>query len=378
MKLSCTRENLHQGLSITSHLTTKNVNLPVLQNVLVKAEGGSIRFTSTNLEIAVSCTVRGKVEVGGEFTVPSKLFFDYVSLLPNETVTVEGSGNSLSVSCASNKTRMNGLPATEFPLVPEVVTSRSYRVPVAALRAALSQVLFAVASNEARPELSGACARFGADGTVSTLTLAATDSYRLAEAIVPLPAGSVQEDFQAIIPARTLSEVSRVLSVFKDEVDSPQDITLRLSDNQAVFSFGGVELVSRLIEGNYPDYRQIVPKDFQTQATLDRDDFVKAVKTASLFSRTGLFDVTLEFDASGKRLRVNATDAARGDNMAECEAEVGGKDNKVTVNYRYLLDGLNACGSDQVSFKMIDGSNPCLLTPKEGVGYLYIVMPIKQ
>lgn len=378
MKLSCTRENLHQGLSITSHLTSKNINLPVLQNVLVKADGGSIRFTATNLEIAVSCTVRGKVDAGGEFTVPSKLFFDYVSLLPNETVTVEGSGTSLSVSCAGNKTRMNGLPASEFPLVPEVSTSRSYRIPVIGLRAALSQVLFAVATNESRPELAGVCARFTADGTASTLTLAATDSYRLAEAVVGLPAGSVQEEFQAILPSRTLSEVNRILSVFKDEVDSPSDITLRLSDNQAVFHFGSVELVSRLIEGNYPDYRQIIPKSFQTQVVLDRDDFMKAVKTASLFSRTGLFDVTLEFDAPAKRLRVKATDAARGENVAECEAAIEGTDNKVTVNFRYLLDGLSACGSDQVAFKMIDGGNPCLLTPKEGNGYLYIVMPIKQ
>src|SRR3989344_9095951 len=115
MKLSCTRENLRQGLSITSHLTSKNVNLPVLQNVLVKADGGTIRFTTTNLEIAVSCTVRGKVESGGEFTVPSKLFFDYVSLLPNETVTVEGSGDALAVSCGGNKTPMNGIPASHVP-----------------------------------------------------------------------------------------------------------------------------------------------------------------------------------------------------------------------------------------------------------------------
>lgn len=378
MKLSCTKENLRQGLSITSHLTTKNVNLPVLQNVLVKAEGGTIRFTSTNLEIAVSCTVRGKVDVGGECTVPSKLFFDYVSLLPNETVTIEGSGTSLSVSCAGNKTRMNGLPATEFPLVPEVIGDKTFRIPVTALRAALSQVLFAVASNESRPELTGVCARFCADGTVSTLVLAATDSYRLAEAVVPLPAGSVQGEHAAIIPARTLSEVNRILSVFKDEVDSPSEMIMKLSDNQAAFSFGSVELVSRLIEGNYPDYRQIIPKSFQTQAMLDREDFMKAVKTASLFSRTGLFDVTLEFDTVGKRLRVKATDAARGENVAECEISVEGADNKVTVNYRYLLDGLNACMNDQVAFRMIDGSNPCLLAPKEGAGFLYIVMPIKQ
>ncbi|OGL67028.1 DNA polymerase III subunit beta [Candidatus Uhrbacteria bacterium RIFCSPHIGHO2_01_FULL_63_20] len=377
MKLSCTRENLRQGLSITSHLTSKNVNLPVLQNVLVKADGGTIRFTTTNLEIAVSCTVRGKVESGGEFTVPSKLFFDYVSLLPNETVTVEGSGAALAVSCGGNKTRMNGLPASEFPLVPEVSATRAYRIPVESFRQALSQVLFAVATNESRPELAGVSVRFEA-GTNPSLTLAATDSYRLAEASLKLPGGSVEGDSSFIIPSRTLGEVNRILAVFKDEVEAPTEIILKLSDNQAVFSYGSVELVSRLIDGNYPDYRQIIPKSFQTQAVLDRDDFAKAVKTASLFSRTGLFDVTLEFDPAAKKLRVKATDAARGENTAECEADATGNENKVTVNYRYLLDGLNAMGSDQVLFKMIDAGNPCVIQPAEGSNYLYIVMPIKQ
>jgi DNA polymerase-3 subunit beta len=377
MKLSCTRENLYQGLSITSHLTSKNVNLPVLQNVLIKAEGGTIRFTTTNLEIAVSCILRGKVDVSGEFTVPSKLFYDYVSLLPDETVTVETNGNALSVSCGSYRTKMNGLPASEFPLVPEVSASRTYHVPVAVFRAALSQVLFAVATNESRPELTGISMQFTPKGSSGLLTMAATDSYRLAEATIPFSDAVSQED-RVIIPSRTLSEVNRILSVFKDEVDSPSDVTLKLSDNQVVFSYGTVELVSRLIEGSYPDYRQIVPKSFDTTAVLDRDDVVKAVKTASLFSRTGLFDVAIEFSADGKTLSVKSTDASRGENNAECQVDVEGKDNKVTVNYRYLLDGLNACGSEQVKFQMIDAGNPCLLTPAEGNSYLYIVMPIKQ
>jgi len=188
----------------------------------------------------------------------------------------------------------------------------------------------------------------------------------------------VEGDSSFIIPSRTLGEVNRILAVFKDEVEAPTEIILKLSDNQAVFSYGSVELVSRLIDGNYPDYRQIIPKSFQTQAVLDRDDFAKAVKTASLFSRTGLFDVTLEFDPAAKKLRVKATDAARGENTAECEADATGNENKVTVNYRYLLDGLNAMGSDQVLFKMIDAGNPCVIQPAEGSNYLYIVMPIKQ
>ena len=146
-----------------------------------------------------------------------------------------------------------------------------------------------------------------------------------------------------------------------------------------MFTYGSVELISRTIEGNYPDYKQIIPKQFQTETVLDRDDFGKAVKTASLFSRTGLFDVTLNLDPTTKQLSVKALDASRGENTAVCGADISGQKNTVTVNYRYLLDGLNAMETEEVLFQMIDPSNPCLVTPKDtSMQYLYIVMPIKQ
>ncbi len=374
MKLSCTRENLFQGLAIASHLTSKNVNLPVLQNILIQAEGGTIRFTTTNLEIAVRCIVRGKVDEPGEVTVPSKLFYDYVSLLPNETVSVDGNATSLSVVCGGYKTKMNGLSASEFPLVPDVQAAVSVSIPVPALREALSRVLFAVSTNESRPELTGVYMRFEKTENSYNLILASTDSYRLSESVIALEKGL--EDKQVIIPARTLGEVNRILSVFKDDVEAAAHIEMRLSDNQAVFRFGTVELVSRIIEGNYPDYRQIIPKTFETTSVIDRDDFVKSVKTAALFSKNGLFDVTLSFAKDG--LTVRSVDAQRGENTAICPANVTGKDNTVTVNYRYLLDGLSACASDNVIFEMIDASNPCVVRPSDAKGYLYIVMPIKQ
>ncbi len=378
MKLSCTKENLHQGLSIVSHLTNKNVNLPILQNVLVKAEGGTIRLTTTNLEMAVNCTIRGKVDEAGEATIPSKLFFDYVSLLPSETVTIDGEAEVLKIVCGSYKTKMNGLPSTEFPLVPQVQGTRSFKIPAEDLRVALGRVLFAVASNESRPELTGVSMQFMPGETEGKLVLASTDSYRLAEATISLVTAPTDSAVSVIVPAKTLSEVARILSVFRDDVDVPSSVQMDISDNQAVFSYGPVELISRIIEGNYPDYRQIIPKQYETHATIDRDDFVQAVKTASLFSKTGLFDVALELDPLASALSVKALDATRGENVAACGAIITGKNNGVTLNYRYLLDGMNAIGTEQLAFQMIDTANPCLLTAKDDPSYLYIVMPIKQ
>lgn len=382
MKLSCTRDNLHQALSIASHLTSKNVNLPVLQNVLVKAEGGTIRFTTTNLELAVHCAVRGKVDESGSCTVPSKLFSDYVSLLPNEHVAIVSEGDTLRVSCGSHKTKINGLPAVEFPVVPSVEDGVTLQIPVEGLRRALSQVLMAVATNESRPELTGVSMRVSGENG-GGLTLAATDSYRLSERILSLDGGESVGEHRIIVPSRTLSELNRILSVFKDSVESPSVVTMTFSESQVTFHFGSVELISRLIEGTYPDYQQIIPKNFQTKAIVDRDDLIKAVKAASLFSRQGLFDVTLVLNPETNTLSVKALEATTGENIVECGAEVTGQQNTVTVNYRYLLDGLNAMGTEKIVFEMIDAANPCLLTPKETEEsakneYLYIVMPIRQ
>lgn len=378
MKLSCTRENLHQGLSIASHLVTKNNNLPILQNVLLKAEGGNIKFTATNLEIAINCSVRGKVEEPGELTVPSKLFFDYVSLLPNEVIHLSTQGEQLVVECGSHKTKIHGLSSTDFPLVPKVEGGLSFQIPVEELRAALGQVLFSVATNESRPELTGVYMHFFPLDQELRLTLASTDSYRLSEKTIPVTQGP-QDVFDVVIPAKTLSEVSRILSVFRDEVDLPSYITMNVKQNQVVFMYGPVELVSRTIEERYPDYQQIIPKQFQTQALLDRDDFVKAVKTASLFSKNGLFDVMLSFSPETQKVSVQSVDATRGENETMCDGTVSGTINTVTVNFRYLLDGLQSLSSDQVLFELIDGSNPCLLTKKDQhEEHRYIVMPIKQ
>jgi len=337
-----------------------------------------MNLTTTNLEIAITCAVRGKVEDSGDFTVPAKLLFDYVSLLPNEHMTLGVEGSVLSIVCGNNKTRMNGLSSADFPPMPHLQEEETYQIPAQGLRAALSRVLFAVTMNEARPELTGVSVEFKRIGEETKLILAATDSYRLAEAILTIPPQTVQEK-KVIIPAKTLAEVNRILSLFRDSIEAPSSIVLGLSDNQVVFSFGSVQLISRTIEGQYPDYRQIIPQQFQTQAVLDREDFTKSVKTASLFSRHGLFDITLSFEPAEKRLDVKSTDADRGENRASCFSDTQGKSNGVTLNYRYLLDGLAAVGSEKVQFQMVDASNPCVLREQDGkASYLYIIMPIKQ
>lgn len=377
MKLSCTKENLNQGLSVVGHLSAKNANLPILNNVLLRADVGGLRLTATNLDITVTSQVRGKVDQPGEYTLPSRLFSDYVSLLPDERVDLDLLDASLSVVCGSSKTKINGMPSGEFPLVPQITGGTKFMIPVAALETALSRTLFAVATSEARQVLTGAFMSFV--GETKSLTVAATDSYRLGESTVGLK-GEVMGERRVIIPARTLAELRRIIGVLKDSAEMPEELEVELTDSQVAFRYGSAEILSRTLDGVYPPYREIIPKQVKTEIVINRAAFIQAVRRTSLFSKVGLFDVRLGVKAGGKELHLSAADTGRGENTVAMDAEVIGEDNAVTLNYRYLLDGVGAMSSEKIVIKLIDGVNPCVVVPKEETGqpYLYIVMPIRQ
>ncbi len=386
MKFSCTQENLNQGLAIVSHIANKNVNLPILGNVLIKSEDKVLRFMATNLEIAVNCAVRGKVEESGEFTVPSRLFSDYVSLLPKERVDVTQTDNSVTVSCGSYQTKLNGIPASEFPLIPSIDKKYRFNVKVSDFRKAVGQVLFAVAPNESRPEISGVMFRFAPASGQVNLILAATDSYRLAEKIisgVAEPEGqNIKDQVTLIVPARTVAEIVRILGVFRDELNARENIEIGIGESQVAFAYDNVEVISRTIEGKYPDYRQLIPDNFQTEVILSKDELQRAVKTTSLFSRTGLNDIHFGFKAE-RTVHLSAINSQTGEHAVDLVGTVQGKDNEVTVNFKYFLDGVNNVESDAVALQLVDAVSPCLIRPSRGgkvvtEDYLYIVMPIRQ
>lgn len=355
------------------------MNLPILSNVLLKADAGGLRLVSTNLEIAVSCLVRGKVDQQGEYTVPAKLFYDYVNLLPNDRIDLDLLDHALAIHCGASKTKMNGIPANEYPLIPPVQGGVTFTINAVAFDAALGQTLFAVATNEARPELTGVYMVFSTEGGARTVTMAATDSYRLGERSVAVQTGP-EEEKRVIVPQRTLLEVRRIVSVFRDSIDAPEELEIEVAESQIAFRFGNVELTSRTLEGKYPDYRQIIPKAANTEIIVNRSALAQAVKRTSLFSKAGLFDVRVEAQPDAKSLVLSAIDAGRGENTVAIDAEISGPVNNIVLNYRYLLDGLNALSSEKVALRMIDGFSPCVLQPNEQPDekYLYIIMPIRQ
>jgi len=375
MKIFSLQENLKQGLFIVGHIAGKNVNLPILNNIMIKIEGGNIKMLATNLEIGIVTMVRGKIEKEGAYTVDAKIISECINLLPNKKVGLELKDGVLAVDSDNYKVKIRGQSAEEFPLIPEVDKKNYYSAPIEEFKKAVTQVMFAVSLSESRLELSGVMFNFNGAG----LTLAATDSYRLAEKNIKIKTNN-REEKKIIVPAKTLQELIRILSGFQASAVEAEDqeIKFYISENQILFTCGSTELVSRLIEGQYPDYQQIIPTTSKTKAISQRAELIRAVKLASLFSKTGINDINLDFPKGKNQVVVSSVSGQTGENVTSLEAKVSGEDNGIVVNYRYLLDGLNNIDSELVRLEIVDGNTPCLLKSDKETDYLYIIMPIKQ
>ncbi|MFA5029819.1 MAG: DNA polymerase III subunit beta [Patescibacteria group bacterium] len=374
MKISCTQENLNQGLMVVSHIANKNSNLPILANILIKVEDKILTFSATNLEIGIIAQVRGKVEKEGDFTVDAKLLADYISLLPKERVDLELVEDNLKIECQKQKTKIKGLTASDFPLIPKINKENPYIISAKSFKEAISQVTFAVSNSETRPEISGVFIKF----TNNTAVFAATDGYRLAEKTIDLIEGG-KEEKTIIVPVRTLQEISRVLGIFKEDVSlkEVENVEIYISNNQIVFTYNGVELVSRLIEGEYPNYSQIVPNNSKTQIKTNINSLIKAVKTASLFTKSGIYDIKLEFKKNNEII-ITSSSSQTGENISTLEAAVSGEENSIVLNYRYFLDGLQNINTEEIIIEINDSNSPCLMKPSGLSDYFYIIMPIKQ
>ena len=227
---------------------------------------------------------------------------------------------------------------------------------------------------ETKMELSGVFFSFNKE----KLIMAATDSYRLAERIINIETNT-KEEKSVIIPAKALQEVIRIISALKNEdLNENKDIVFYLSDNQILFTIGSTEIVSRLIEGQYPDYKQLIPVNHKTKAKIDRTELLRAVKAAALFSKIGINDINLDFPENKNKVIVSSASSQTGENIAELDAETNGKDNGIVVNYRYVLDGINNIDSEKIIIEVVDGNTPCVLKGENNGNYSYIIMPIKQ
>ncbi|MBU1037131.1 DNA polymerase III subunit beta [Patescibacteria group bacterium] len=369
MKFICTQENFNKALLVVSHIAGRSTALPILNNVLIQAKKGLINLSATNLEIGVNTQLRGKVEKEGIFTTQAKLITDYISLLPKKNIEVELKEQNLYINCENHQTYIKGMEANDFPVIPEIERKQPILIKSNDLKQALSQVIFAITLDESRPEISGAL--FFINN--KTLTLVGTDSYRLAEKRITLNE-TINSEYKVVVPLRTLQEVFRIL-----EDNDESDTTIYINENQILFLINGeTELISRLIEGQYPDYQQIIPDKHKTQTKINVAELSRIIKSAALFCKPGINDVKLVLNSAKNQLVISATNSGVGENTITLPIQIEGEENEMVFNYRYLLDGLNNLGTSEAILEMVGDRVPGILKPADNNNYLYLVMPIRQ
>jgi len=373
MKLSCLQENLNRGLGVVSRAVATRTTLPITNNVLLATDQSRLKLVATNLEMAISYWIGAKVEEEGEITVPARLLTDFVNSLPSDKVKISlfPRTKTLELKCARFEARISGIDAKDFPPIPKIEGGITTKVEVEALRQGISQVVFAAATEESRPVLTGVDAQFDGD----LLTLAAADGFRLAVYKLPL-ATPVSQKAEVIIPARTLAELSRLAA----EQEEAVEITVNPDKSQALFRLKDIELVSQLVQGTFPQYTQLIPQSYSTRAIVDVDGFLRATKTASIFARDGSGIVRLVI-APGKELTagkitVSARSEEIGDDVGEIDATVEGEEAKIAFNGKYLADVLSVLHESQVALEITNPSSPGVIRPVGVDNYIHVIMPM--
>ncbi len=363
MKLQVTQENLSKALGSVSRVASSRGTLPILSNVLLKTIDGRLSIAATNLDIAITHFIGSKVSDNGAITVPARLMQDFVSSLPSGVIELKLEDNKLNISTEKYQSVINGVSAEDYPVMPAIEKGIGWKIPGKLLKHSLQQVIIAASSDEARPVLTGVYWHTH-DGK---LYMVATDSYRLAEKAVM----NSTQDINLLIPASALQDLLRVLGEYEDDVVVTHD------DQQVLFKVGDVELVTRLIEGTYPDYRKLIPRTFASTANLKKTDFVNITKVSSLFARESAGSITIQNDESSKQVSIRSIASQLGENTASATAEIKG-DGVITLNSRYVLDALHALSGDDAQFAFNGKVEPCILTSPSEKDYTHVVMPLKS
>ena len=364
MKIECTQNNLQKGLAFVSRSVGTRTTMPVLANVLLKTEGGRLRLSATDLEIGVSVFVGSKVDKEGAVTLPARLLSEFVANNNDEKIVINVDGEQASVSSAHYSAKIKGINASEFPNIPEI--SPDFEVEVGALdfRDAINQTVFAASIDDTRPILSGVLIK----AEENNLKMVATDSFRLAEKTISLEK-KVTRKTQVVVPARTMVELVRLLD------GSEEKVRLRVGENQVAFIIGDIYLVSRVIEGAFPDYEQIIPAEVPVHSKVKRRELVDAMKVSTLFARDNANNVKIK--VSSMQIEILATSPQLGENTSRVDAKTTGDELEIAFNAKYILDTLMVMKGEEVDMGFVGKINPCVFKSPHDKTFLCIIMPLR-
>ena len=373
MKLSCLQENLSRGLALVGRAVATRTTLPITQNVLLETDQSMLKISATNLELGITTWVRADIHEEGSLTIPARLLTDFVNSLPNEAIDMEFTNQPVGMKfrCARFDAHINGTDANEFPPIPSVDSGMVAKINPQVLRSAIGRVAFAAATEETRPVLTGVSLKLS--GT--EFVLAGADGFRLA-----VYKGQLSEPFQdeieAIIPARALTELQRVIG----DQEEPIELVITPSRSQVMVHLNGVELVSQLIQGTFPNYNQLIPQSYSTRAILDLQEFIRVTRVSSNFARDGGGIVRLEInpgsDGTVGKLMMTSRAEETGDNQGAMDANVEGEESKIAFSSRYLLDVLSVLERGDVALETTTPSSPGVLRSVGSEDYVHVVMPM--
>lgn len=361
MKLQVTQENLSRALGSVARIANSRNTLPILSNVLLKTENNRLSIAATNLDIAITHFIGSKIDQNGSITVPARLMQDFISNLPDSVLNLEMTDNKLKITTDKYNSTINGIPAEDFPVMPAIKGESLWKLDAKEFKKTLQQVVLAASNDDARPVLTGVYFHISGGNIVAV----ATDSYRLAERKL----GKSKETINFLVPANAASDLLRIIS------DQDKEVAITHDEQQVLFQVGDVTLVARLLEGNYPDYRKLIPGKFETVAALKKSEFINIAKISSLFARESAGSITIKVEDD--KVSINAVASQLGENTATADAEVTGG-GEVTLNSRYLIDALNSFGAEDIEFCFNGKLEPCILRSSAEPNYLHLIMPLRS
>jgi len=372
MKASVSQQQLAQGLSIVSRAVSPRSTLPVLANVLLATDEGRLRLAATNLELGISSWIGAQIQDEGSITVPARLLYDLVSTLPNDTVHLSVNTNTftLTVRCGSSSTEIKGIDAQEFPPLPATDASEGIRIKVGDFKEMVQQVSFAASSDEARPVLQGVQTTVGG----SEIVMAATDGFRISVRKIDLDEPA-RKPMSIIIPARALNELARIAN----DADGVVCMIVPSGRGQVVFRLETAELVSQLIDGNFPDYKVILPRSFKSHTIVSTAALLKACRQAEIIARNGNNVVRLSIQPLSDRpgqVEVSAQSEETGTSENVIDATIDGPGLVVAFNVRYLREVLEVIKTPNLVLETNDQKSPAKVQPVGDESYQHVIMPM--
>jgi len=374
MKFTSIQPKFYQGFAITEKIIGKNLTLPILTNTLINAnkEKSSLKLCSTDLEMGVEVEITAKVEESGSIAIPTKLASNFIRDLPHENIEFTEKNKKLSICCVNYKSTIKGESAEDFPIIPNPNTKELVIINGEDFISGIAAVVNSASNMEIKPEITGVLVNVKED----SICFVATDSFRLSEKSIQLNKPNSHCE-KIIIPKRCCDGI---LKVFQG-IDS--DLTIQLSDSQIIVKNNSLDaltpqirFIGRLIDGEYPDYEQIMPKNFSKTAEAPKNEFIQRIKTASLFSNK-INEITCAFNSKKQQIEIFAANQEYGDYLTVVPCSIQGEDEKITFNFQYLLDGIQYINSPNIYLKMNGPATPVLIEAVENEGFKYLVMPIR-